>query len=164
MSLGSFVSGYVPMLRLGDFNFSLNVAVFQEMRRVTEYQWASQDRFGQLKARQFVSLGDDTLTLPGIIYPEWRGSSNAMAQLRTMGAQGLPYLMLDAQGHIYGRWTIESVEENRGIFAAFTQPKKIEFTVTLKLFDGGDNGLLPDLSGTMLGSIISGASGLLQSI
>jgi phage protein U len=164
MSLGSFVSGYVPMLRLGDFNFSINVAVFQELHRVSEFKWAAQDRFGQSPARQFVGLGDDSITLPGVIYPEWRGSSNAMAQLRSMASQGLPYLMLDAQGHIYGRWVIESIEETRSIFAAFAQPKKIEFVVSLKLFDGGDNSLLPDLSGTMLGTIISAGSSALQNL
>lgn len=164
MSLGSFVSGYVPMLRLGSFNFSLNVAVFQEMRRVSEYKWAAQERFGQTPARQFVGIGDDAITLPGVIYPEWKGSSNAMAKLRAMASQGLPYLMLDAQGHIYGRWVIESIEETRGVFAAFAQPKKIEFAVTLKYFDGTDSSLLPDLSGTMLGTIISGATNLVQGL
>lgn len=161
MSLGSFVSGFVPMMMLGSFRFSLNTAVFQEMRRSTEFKWAAQDRIGQQPARQFVGFGDDTLVLPGVIYPEWKGSSNAMAQLRSMAAVAQPYLLMDAQGHIYGRWVIDSVEETRSIFAAFNQPRKIEFTVTIKLFDGSDYSLLPNLNGTLLGAAINGASALI---
>lgn len=142
MSFGSFVSGFVPMLMLGSFKFQLNVAVFQEMRRSTQYKWASQERFGQLAARQFVAPGDDTITLPGVIYPSWRGSGAAMENLRTLAARGQPLLLIDAQGSIYGRWVITGVEETRSVFAAFAQPRKIEFSVTLERFDGGGSNLL----------------------
>jgi phage protein U len=149
------------MMRLGTFSFALNTAVFQEMRRSTEFKWAAQDRFGQMPARQFVGFGDDSLVLPGVIYPEWRGSSNAMAQLRAMASAAQPYLLIDVQGHVYGRWVIEGVEETRSIFAAFNQPRKIDFVVSLKLFDGADYSLLPDLNGTLLGAAINGVSALI---
>lgn len=146
MSLGTIVSGFVPMLMLGSFKFSLNNAVFQEMRRSTQYKWASQERFGQLAARQFVGLGDDTITLPGVIYPSYKGRTNAMQDLREMAEQGLPYTLLDGQGNIYGRWIITTVDETKSVFAMFAQPRKIEFTVTLELFDGpaGSGNLLVD--------------------
>ncbi|KVE33909.1 phage tail protein [Burkholderia sp. TSV86] len=138
MSLGAFIAGFVPMLRLGNFNFALNVAVFQEMHHSAEYRWPAQERFGQLPALQYTGAGEESVTLPGIIYPEWRGSANAMAMLRALAEQGQPQLMLDAQGRVYGRWVITNVEETRGTFAAFALPRKIEFTVTLKRFDGSD--------------------------
>lgn len=136
MSIASLVSGFVPMLMLGPFRFSLNKAVFQEMRRSTEYKWASQERFGQLAARQFCGFGTDRITLPGVIYPSYRGTSGAMEMLRTLAATGKPQLVLDAQGNIYGRWVITEIEETRSTFAAFAQPRKVEFTVTLEKFDG----------------------------
>lgn len=142
MSLGSFIAGFVPMLRLGNFNFALNMAVFQEMERDAEYRWASQDRFGQLPALQYTGPGEETITLPGVIYPEWRGSANAMGMLRELAAQGQPQMVIDAQGHLYGRWVITNVRETRSTFAAFALPRKIEFSVTLKRFDGADGSLL----------------------
>ena len=145
MSIGSFVSGYLPMLRLGNFNFSLNSAVFQEMRRTSDFKWEAQDRVGQRPALQFTGLGEDTITLPGVTYPEYKGSSNAMEQMRKMAAAGEPYLLLDSQGRIYGRWVITNVEETRGTFAVFSQPKKIEFNVTIKCFDGDTTSLLETL-------------------
>ncbi|MDT9046428.1 MULTISPECIES: phage tail protein [Enterobacteriaceae] len=153
MSLGGMISGFVPMLRLGDFNFSLHIAVAQEMRRRAEYKWPSQERFGQLPARQYVGPGDESITLPGVIYPQWRGSANAMAQLRAMAAKGQPYLLMDAQGNMYGRWVITDVEETRSAFAAFTMPRKIEFSVTLQRFDGSDSSTL----GTLLNNALQSA-------
>ncbi|MEX3924416.1 phage tail protein [Paraburkholderia sp. BR10936] len=147
---------------LSGFNFSLNTAVYQSMRRSTQYVWGEQSRFGQRAARQFVRVGDDTLTLPGVIYPEWKGSSSAMGVLRKMGSAGIPYLMMDAQGYVYGRWTIESVEETKSEFAAFNQPKKIEFVVTLKMYDGQDGSLLANaLQGTLIGNTINQIQGIL---
>jgi phage protein U len=153
MSLAGFLSGFVPMLRLGDFNFALHVAVAQEMRRRAEYKWPSQDRFGQLPVRQYVGPGDETITLPGVIYPQWRGSTNAIATLRAMAARGKPYLLMDAQGKMYGRWVITDVEETSSAFAAFTMPRKIEFNVTLQRFDGSDSSVL----GTLLNNALQSA-------
>ena len=142
MSLGTFIAGFVPMLRLGSFNFALNMAVFQEMHRSSEYRWPGQDRFGQLPALQYTGPGEETMTLPGVIYPEWRGSANAMGMLRDLAAHGQPQLLIDAQGQLYGRWVITQVDETRSTFGAFAMPKKIEFSVTLKRFDGADGSLL----------------------
>ena len=164
MSLGSFVSGYVPMMRVGSFKFALNVAVFQEMHRSSEYNWPSQPRNGQRPALQFTGYGDDTITLPGVIYPEWRGSANAMGDLRALASQGLPQMLIDSLGHIYGRWVITEIDETRSTFAAFAMPRKIEFSVTLKHFDGDDDSIVPDLSGTLLGTLISAGTSLLEGI
>jgi phage protein U len=155
VSIGSFISGYVPMLMLGTFKFQLNVAVPQEIQRSTEYKWPSQERFAQAPARQFVGLGEDTITLPGVIFPEWKGSSNAMTQLRALAVQGQPLILMDGLGTSYGRWVITKVDENKSIFAAAAQAKKIEFTVSLAYFDGAQQGVLPNLNGTLLGDIIS---------
>jgi uncharacterized protein len=160
MTIGSFVSGYVPMFILGTFKFALNVAVPQEVQRSTEYKWPAQERFGQAPALQFTGKGSDTITLPGVIYPEWKGSANAMTTLRSMAAQGLPYNFLDGLGNVYGRWVVTRVDEKKSIFAGFGQPKKIEFEVTLEYFDGADDPAIADLSGTLLGAAIGALTSL----
>lgn len=161
-SVGSFVSGYIPMLMLGTrFKFALNTAVFQEWRRTSSYRWAALERFGQTPLRQFTGMGDDTITLPGVIYPEYKGSTNAMTQLRAMAASGKKFILMDGMGTSYGNWAVTDVEETKSIFAMFAQPKKIEFTVTLAYIDGAPNSLLPNLSGTLLGSTISAVSSIL---
>jgi len=55
-----------------------------------------------------------------------------MQNMRDLAAQGQPQLLRDSQGNIYGRWVITNIEEARSAFAAFTQPRKIEFSITLQ--------------------------------
>lgn len=134
----TYATGSVPMLMLGDFQFSLNTAAFQEKNRSTEYKWASQERFGKHEALQYVGPGADTITLPGVVYPDYRGGGGQITKLRALAAKGQPQLMIDGTGNVLGRWVIESVEERGSNFAALGIARKQEFTVKLKHFDGAE--------------------------
>jgi phage protein U len=138
----NYATGFIPMLILGDFMFSLNTAAFQEMQRSTDYKWASQERFGKHEALQYVGPGSDTITLPGVIYPNYRGSTAQITKLRALAAKGQPLLMIDGTGNVLGRWVIESIEEKRSNFAALGIARKQEFTIKLKHFDGGEFNVL----------------------
>lgn len=59
------------MMALGMFVFSLSTAAYQELQRQTEWRHVSNTRIGAAPARQFVGRGDDSITLPGVILPEW---------------------------------------------------------------------------------------------
>ena len=143
------------MLSLGSFQFSLNTAAYQELTRSTAYRWPAQERFGQHAARQFTGPGEDTITLTGVIYPEWRGSRDELDNLRSLAADGNPLLLVSGTGDILGRWIIEKIDEQQSIFADSGVARKQGFTVSLKFFDEGEqSGLLDGLSG------LSGLSGL----
>ena len=49
------------MLKLGEFTFGVDTAAYQQLTRVSEYRWASQERIGQGPALQSVGLGSDTI-------------------------------------------------------------------------------------------------------
>ncbi len=134
----TYATGSAPMLMLGDFMFSINTAAYQEMNRVTEYRWATQERFAQHDALQYTGPGSDTITLPGLIYTEYRGGGGQIARLRAMAAKGQPQRLMDGTGNVLGRWVIESVEDKRSEFAALGLAKKIEFLIKLRHFDGGE--------------------------
>lgn len=123
------------MMQLGSFQFCLMTAVYQELIRKNEYKWPSQHRFGQRPSRQFVGVGDETMQLPGIIYPEYRGGFQQIEAMRNMAARGQPLLLVDGLGKLWGRWVIESIDEKQSLFAAFGAPRKQEFTLSLARFD-----------------------------
>lgn len=120
------------LMRLGDYKFMIMTAAYQELRRRTEFKWPSQLRMGLGPSSQFVGNGEDTITLQGTIFTEWRGGNGQVQTLREMGAMGEPYLMLSGLGEVMGRWIIESVEETQTLFAAFGTPRKQEFTLNLR--------------------------------
>lgn len=123
------------MMQLGTFQFCIQTAVYQELIRKNEYKWPSQHRFGQRPSRQFVGVGDETIQLPGVIYPEYRGGFQQVEAMRRMAARGQPLLLVDGLGKLWGQYVIESIDEKQSLFAAFGAPRKMEFSISLARFD-----------------------------
>jgi phage protein U len=123
------------MMTLGDFQFGIATAAFQELDRVTEWRWASQDRFLQLPALQYVGPGGDTISLPGVIYPEYRGGLGQLDAMRAQANKGVPLTMVSGTGTVMGRWVIERLEDKQSIFAEQGVGRKQEFTLALRKFD-----------------------------
>jgi len=123
------------MLALGEFQFSVETAAYQEFTRTTAYKWASQDRFGNGPALQFVGLDDETISLSGVIFPEFRGGLVQMDNLRALAVQGRPQELINGQGYLLGQWVVLSVDEKQSEFLPGGVPQKIEFTLQLKRYD-----------------------------
>ena len=140
------------MLALGMFVFSLSTAAYQELQRQTDWRHASNNRFGAPPARQFVGRGDDTITLPGIIFPELAGSALSLDALRLMANTGKAWPMVEGSGRIYGLWVIESLSETKTLFFRDGTPRRIEFTLSLKRTDDDRIDLLG--AGTSIGANI----------
>jgi phage protein U len=140
-----YVTGFMPQMMLGSYMFSLNTAVFQGLDRKTEYRWVVLERLGQDAALQYTGPGADTISLPGVVYPSWRGGGGQLDKMRALAGKGQPQLLIDGAGNIYGRWVIEGIEEKQSVFAAFGQPLKQEFTISLRRFDGGPLNLISSI-------------------
>ena len=140
------------MLALGMFVFSLSTAAYKELQRQTDWRHASNNRIGAPPARQFVGRGDDTITLPGIIFPELAGSAFSLDALRLMANTGKAWPMVEGGGRIYGLWVIESLSETKTLFFRDGTPRRIEFTLSLKRTDDDRVDLLG--AGTSIGANI----------
>lgn len=140
------------MMSLGTFQFGIATAAYQELSRSTEWRWPAQERFMQGQALQFVGPGGDTITLPGVIYPEYRGGFGQLDQMRASANKGQPLALIDGAGVMMGRWVIERLEERQSVFAAAGKPRKQEFTLGLRKFDEPK----PGLGGASLPGALSG--------
>lgn len=80
------------MLALGGYRFSLPTAPYQELERIANWRWPSQDLLLQFPARQFVGPGDVTIALQGVVMPHYRallGASNIISRVPSIiGALG----------------------------------------------------------------------------
>ena len=123
------------MLALGMFVFSLSTMAYQELQRQTEWRHPSSSRVGAAPARQFIGRGDDSITLPGIIFPELAGTTLSLDALRLMANTGKAWPMIEGTGRIYGLWVIESLSETKTVFFRDGTPRRIEFTLSLKRID-----------------------------
>lgn len=131
-------AGNAPvLLMLGGFKFSLNTAVFTELRRSTAYQWKAQERITNWDALQYNGPGLDRITLPGIVYPAWKGGSAQMYQLRSLANEGRPLKLIASSGEILGAWVIETIEEGQSYFTPDGNFLRQEFTVSIRKYDDG---------------------------
>ncbi len=120
--------------------FSLDTAAYQSMNRTSKYNWAEQARIGRNPALQYTGTGADTLSLPGIIYPTFKGGLGQVEAMRAEAKTGKPILLIDLYGlndenrNILGYWCITTVKEKSSEYLAGGIPQKIEFSLELKYF------------------------------
>ena len=122
------------MMVLGFFPFGLDTMAFQELNRSTEWRWASQDVFESRPVLQYVGLGKETLTLPGVVFPEYWGGTEQLNDLRALADEGEPQTLLDGRGNILGEFVITGVQERQSVFAQAGVARRQEFTITLERF------------------------------
>lgn len=123
------------MMQLGDIQFGLNSAAYQKLVRRTCWYWAVLQRPGRASVLQYAGEVGDSMSLPGVIYPQWRGETGFVNRIRELAREHKPLLMVDGQGHVMGHWVIESVEEQQSAFAAAGIARKIEFDLRLRRFE-----------------------------
>lgn len=133
---GHFNGAWMTQMRLGSFKFGVYTAAYQSLERNTEYKWGEQALFMNYNDLQFLGPGTDTMTLQGIVFPEYKGGTGQIDQLRALGATGQPQLLISGFGRIMGQWVIGNIQEGQTIFAAGGIPRRQEFTVSLRRYDG----------------------------
>lgn len=151
------------MAKLGDYQFCLDTAAFQQLQRTTEYRWATINRIGREPATQFTGKGEDTIELSGVIYPHFRGGLSQVSQMRQSADKGEPLAMVYAfeqVGQYCGRWVIKSVREGRTEFMRDGTPRKMEFTLSLLAY-GEDAGVAG--GGSVINLLSNVASGFATS-
>ena len=126
------------MLALGPYRFSIDTAAYQELARATAYRWASQPRLGRRPARQFVGVGEDTISLDGAIYPHYRGGLGQIDALRAEAAKGEALQLVTGRGDVLGLWVVERVEETQRLFLSDGRPRQVTFRIELAHY-GEDN-------------------------
>nr|EKV5070974.1 phage tail protein [Escherichia coli] len=52
------------------------------MQRESDYRWPSNSRIGKRDAFQFLGVGEENITLAGVLYPELTGGKLTMTTLR----------------------------------------------------------------------------------
>lgn len=133
------------MMCLGLFVFSLDTAAYQELQRQTEWKHPSTSRVGARDAYQFTGPGDDTITLSGWIAPELTGSIFSLDALRSMADSGQAWIMVQGTGRVYGTYVITAMTEGKTMFDKRGDPRRLEFSLTLKRTDEGLLSLLAGL-------------------
>ena len=122
------------LLALGSYRFSVATGGFYESQRETSWRWASQEVIGAAPRKQYVGPGDDTLTLQGTIFPQYRGGIGQVDLMRTQAGLGQPLPLMTGWGAFLGNYVITHISEIRTVFTSDGAPKKIDFVIGLERY------------------------------
>jgi phage protein U len=111
------------------YYFNLDTAAFDELRRSTEFRWASQERLSRRPAQQAVGMGEEKITLKGAIFPGFKGGLKQLDTLRSLGAQLKPLTLTTGYGDVLGTWCLKNVEEEQSVLLQGGIPRKQAFTL-----------------------------------
>ncbi|MHC5170210.1 phage tail protein [Acinetobacter johnsonii] len=131
---GQIYGTFLTMMRLGSYKFCIYTAAYQELNRTTNYKWGEQAVFGDWDNLQYLGQGEDTQSLTGVVYPEFKGGTSQIDELRALAATGIPQLLISGTGKILGYWVINSITEGQTKFAAFGVPRRQEFTINMRKY------------------------------
>lgn len=132
--------GAPVMLTFGPIAFSVSAAAFQQFQRSTRYRWPAHERVGVRPVYQYTGPGEESIAISGAIFPTYRGRPSALEELRSLAGEGKPRLLTAGTGESFGRWFIDSVDEERSFLFADGAPRKVTYTLKLRRDDDAPSG------------------------
>ena len=111
------------------FYFNLDTAAFDELKRSSEYRWASQERLSRRPAQQAIGMGEERITLSGSIFGGFKGGIKQLDTLRSIGAQLQPLGLTTGYGDVLGNWCLKNIEEEQSALLQGGIPRKQGFTL-----------------------------------
>lgn len=129
---GPVTGDRLSMMALGTFLFGLDSIAYQELQRRTDWRHGASELLGAMPAWQYLGPGADTISLPGVLVPEFAGSVTALDQLRGMADTGDAWPLVESGGRVLGQFVIRAVDERRSNFLAGGIARRTEFVIDLE--------------------------------
>jgi phage protein U len=118
---------------LGGYRFQAGAGA-DELSRSSKWRWKDQEVIGAPPVLQYVGPGEDSFTVKGSIYPQFRGGLGQVDAMRGQAGRGQPLAFGSGAGEYFGEFVIEEVSEEKKVLNKDGSPRHIEFSITLKRF------------------------------
>ena len=119
------------LMSLGFFIFEINNVTFDKISENLQFNWSNQQKIGSYPDNQFIGIGENKITLTGIIIPELTKSQNGLQPLTLMAKTGKSWLLIDGHGRNIGQFFIKSISKNKSNLLEKGAARKISFTLSL---------------------------------
>lgn len=120
------------ILSLGDVAFEAESIPLDELRREKRWRWSEQSPIGGPPGLTYTGPSSQTISLHGVAHPGQLGDHDIIEKLYELADSGAPHSLVDGFGFSYGRWVIESINDDRTPLVAGGMALRIEFEVRLR--------------------------------
>lgn len=119
----------------GQFPFGMNTLAYSQLERDTSWRHPTNSVVGARPRAQFLGPEADTITLSGLLVPEFAGRAMSLDELRAMGDAGGAWPLVSGIGTVFGQFVLLRVREGQSIFLPEGVARRIEFTIELHRVD-----------------------------
>lgn len=120
----------------GLFVFSVRGIPFDALERERNWRWAANEPVGAPPVLQYLGRGGETITLSGVLHPEYTAGTMSLDMLQMMADTGKQWLLMSGYGNIYGYYVLEQISDAQTYQTENGIPQRIEFTITLRRYAG----------------------------
>jgi phage protein U len=121
-----------PLLALGRHTFEIAPLNYQELSREVELRWAAMKRLGAEPVYQAVGVGEISMTISGLLFPESIGGWAEFQALEATARLMKPVMMIGGTGQVFGLVVITKVGQIHKKVTAGGLPRMIEFSIEVK--------------------------------
>ena len=122
------------MMILGNYPFSIHTAAYDSLQHSTEYNWQEQQRLGGYSAQQFTGMGKTSISLSGVMLPDFAGGRAQLDAMRDQAGKGKPLILIDGNGFVLGKWCITKISNTNSNLWSNGMARKIEFSMDLEFY------------------------------
>lgn len=119
----------------GQTPFMAKDVPFDRLERDRQWNWASNNRVNNTPAYQYIGKGEESISLSGILMPEYTAGALSLENFRKMADQGMPFLLMTGYGQVYGYYFLDSIKETHSEYEGSGIAQKIEFSLSLRKAD-----------------------------
>ena len=124
----------IPLALLGRHLFTVDTATLSRLTRTWQFNVASLPQVGREPIKQYIGPGEQTIELPGVIYPGQYGLANFVESVSIEAAKGHPLRLITFHrgiGRNWGCWYVQQCREDASMFDSWNSARKIEFSMSL---------------------------------
>lgn len=128
------VSAPRVMLSFGEFEFSLDTVMYNQLSRSASWRWAEQPLIGKGDLLQYTGKAARTVTLTGIEHAAYRNGVGAVDDLYDLADMATPQILVSAAGDVFGYWVATDFSEEITSFTLGGGPRKRSYKLELKYY------------------------------
>ena len=119
------------LLSLGGIIFEVAPINLHEIETTVGADYAEKDVVGAAKPREYMGEADTTITLSGKMFPQKFGGLGGFAALQLMAQLGVPQMVVQGSGAVWGFYLIDKVTRTDTYLDAGGVGRIVEFEINL---------------------------------
>lgn len=133
--------------------FSLTSTPYAGVSTSKSYRHAFNDRVGKRASRQYLGVGEETITITGTLVPFVTGGRVSLQRFQAQAESGMPFPLIESNGTAHGFYVITDISTEETEHISDGRPKVIEYTISFKR--DGDDSLDYSKIAVSMGSLLS---------